>query len=562
MRGDLVRGDLEWGTVPRLVRAAAARYGEQEAVVGARTRIGYRELGVRVERAAAAVMAAGVRPGDRVAIWAPNTPDYVVAALGAVSAGGVLVPLGTRLKGAEAVDLCRRTRASLLFVTDAFLGVSYVSALRAAAGGVGRGGGPLRDLPDLRTAVVLGDRDEAGEGFQHWHGFLAAGAQVPDRAVRERADAVRPEDPADIMFTSGTTGQPKGAVTTHGQSLRAFSTWADVVGLAEGDRYLVVNPFTHTFGWKAGVLASLMRGAVILPQPVFDAGAVLAKVSAEHVTVLPGAPTVYQSLLDHPGRAGADLRSLRLAVTGAAVVPLELVTRIRDELGFDTVLTAYGLTESCGLVTMGRRGDDPGLVAATSGRAVPGVTVRIAEGTADGGSASGSGSSSGTALPPGTPGEVQVRGYTVMREYFEDPEGTAAAFTDDGWLRTGDIGVLDEDGNLRITDRLKDMFTVGGFNAYPAEIERVLARHPLVADVAVVGIPDPRLGEVGKAYVVATGARSAADPDPAADEEAGAELIAWSRREMANYKVPRQVEFVAELPRNASGKVLKGRLRG
>ena len=541
-----MRGDLEWGTVPRLVRAAAERHGEREAVVGPRTRIGYRELGVRVERATAAVMAAGVRPGDRVAVWAPNTPDYVVAALGAVGAGGVLVPLGTRLKGAEAVDLLRRTRAALLFVTDAFLGVSYVSALRSAAGGSGTDGRPLRDLPDLRTAVVLGGRDEAGAGFQHWRGFLAAAAQVPDRAVRERADAVRPEDPADIMFTSGTTGLPKGAVTTHAQSLRAFATWADVVGLVEGDRYLVVNPFTHTFGWKAGVLASLMRGAVILPQPVFDAGAVLAKISAEHVTVLPGAPTVYQSLLDHPGRAGADLRSLRLAVTGAAVVPLELVTRIREELGFSTVLTAYGLTESCGLVTMGRRGDDPGLVAATSGRAVPGVTVRIADAE----------SGSDAARLPGTPGEVQVRGYTVMREYFEDPEGTAAAFTDDGWLRTGDIGVLDEEGNLRITDRLKDMFTVGGFNAYPAEIEQVLARHPLVADVAVVGVPDPRLGEVGKAYVVAAGPRTGAD------EEAGAELIAWSRREMANYKVPRQVEFVAELPRNASGKVVKGLLRG
>ncbi|MFC1415261.1 FadD3 family acyl-CoA ligase [Streptacidiphilus cavernicola] len=551
-----MRGDLEWGTVPRLVRTAAERHGDREAVVGARTRISYWELGARVERAAAAALAAGIRPGDRVAIWAPNTPDYVVAALGAVSAGGVLVPLGTRLKGAEAVDLVRRTRAALLFVTDAFLGVSYVSALRAAAGGAGPDGRPLRDLPDLRTAVVLGDRDEAGEGFQHWRGFLAAAGQVPDRAVRERADAVRPEDPADIMFTSGTTGLPKGAVTTHAQSLRAFATWADVVGLVEGDRYLVVNPFTHTFGWKAGVLASLMRGAVILPQPVFDAGAVLAKISAERVTVLPGAPTVYQSLLDHPGRAGADLRSLRLAVTGAAVVPLELVTRIHDELGFGTVLTAYGLTESCGLVTMGRRGDDPGLIAATSGRAVPGVTVRIAD--AEPGAAAGS----DAALLPGTPGEVQVRGYTVMREYFEDPEGTAAAFTDDGWLRTGDIGVMDEDGNLRITDRLKDMFTVGGFNAYPAEIERVLARHPLVADVAVVGVPDPRLGEVGKAFVVAAGPRAGDGADAGADEEAGAELIAWSRREMANYKVPRQVEFVAELPRNASGKVVKGLLRG
>ncbi|WP_042408636.1 FadD3 family acyl-CoA ligase [Streptacidiphilus carbonis] len=544
-----MRGDLEWGTIPRLVRGAAVTHGEREAVVGPRTRLSYRDLGARVERAAAAVMAAGVGAGERVAIWAPNTPDYVVAALGAVSAGAVLVPLGTRLKGAEAVELLRRTRARLLFVTDAFLGVSYASALRSAAGGAAPGGTargrrPLRDLPELRTVVVLGDRAEAGEGFQDWRGFLAAAADVPTRAVLERADAVQPEDPADIMFTSGTTGRPKGAVTSHAQSLRAFATWADIAGLVEGDRYLVVNPFTHTFGWKAGVLAALMRGATVLPQPVFDAEAVLAKVSSEQVTVLPGAPTVYQSLLDHPARGCYDLHTLRLAVTGAAVVPLELVTRIREELGFRTVLTAYGLTESCGLVTMGRRGDDPGLIAATSGRAVPGVTVRVAD-------------EESKEQPAGTPGEVQVRGYTVMREYFEDPEGTELAFTRDGWLRTGDIGVMDDEGNLRITDRLKDMYTVGGFNAYPAEIEQVLARHPLVADVAVVGVPDPRLGEVGKAFVVPRG-----EPAPGALQEAAAELIAWSRREMANYKVPRQVEFVSELPRNASGKILKGRLRG
>ncbi|WP_037608228.1 FadD3 family acyl-CoA ligase [Streptacidiphilus rugosus] len=523
-----MRADLEWGTVAELVQRAGARFGGREAVVGPRTRISYEQLAQRVRRAAAGVMAAGVRPGDRVGIWAPNAPDYVVAALGAVSAGAVLVPLNTRLKGGEAAELLRRTRASLLFVTANFLGVSYISALRAA--------GPL---PDLRATVLLGETEAVPEGLLSWRGFLAAGADVPERSVLERVAAVRPEDPVDIMFTSGTTGLPKGAVTTHAQTLRAFGAWADLAGLREGDRYLVINPFTHTFGWKAGILASLMRGATILPQPVFDPESVLAKISTERVSVLPGAPTVYQSLLEHPSRAQHDLSSLRLAVTGAAVVPLELVHRVRDELGFATVLTAYGLTESCGMVTMCRRDDEPDTVARTSGRAIPGVEVRVRD-------------ADGKDQPPGMPGEVQVRGYTVMREYFEDPAGTAETFTDDGWLRTGDVGVLDADGNLRITDRLKDMYTVGGFNAYPAEIERVLARHPLVVDSAVVGVPDPRLGEVGRAFVVPRGTPSAAAED---------ELIAWCRREMANYKVPREVVFVPELPRNASGKVLKGDLR-
>ncbi|TSB18119.1 FadD3 family acyl-CoA ligase [Streptomyces benahoarensis] len=536
MRDDLeTRADLRYGSLPRLVREAAERYGPREAVAEGRTRLTYAELGERVERAAAACLAAGVAPGDRVAVWAPNTPDWIVFALGAVTAGAVLVPVNTRFKGAEAVGTLRRTRARLLFVTGAFLGTSYVAALRRAAR-EGPGDGPLPGLPDLERVVVLAD--DAPADFDSRPAFLAAGAGVPARAVRERAAAVRPDDPSDILFTSGTTGRPKGAVLTHAQTLRAYDTWSDLAGLAEGDRYLIVNPFFHTFGYKAGIIACLLRGATMVPQPVFDAEATLARIAAERISVLPGPPTLHQQILEHPARARHDLSALRIVVTGAAVVPLELVERLRGELGVATVLTAYGLSEAGGLVTMCRRGDPPEVVAATSGRAVPGTEVRIAD-TED------------RPVPPGTPGEVQVRGYHVMSGYFEDPAATARTVTADGWLRTGDIGVLDADGNLRITDRLKDMFIVGGFNAYPAEIEQLLGRHPDIAEIAVVGIPDARLGEVGKAYAVRrSGASLTAD-----------DLIAWSRREMANYKVPRQVEFVPELPRNASGKVLKMRLR-
>ncbi|MGO4422438.1 AMP-binding protein, partial [Streptomyces sp. MCAF7] len=306
----------------------------------------------------------------------------------------------------------------------------------------------------------------------------------------------------------------------------------------EGDRYLIVNPFFHTFGYKAGIIACLTRGATMVPQPVFNVETALANIAAERITVLPGPPTLYQSLLDHPARAAHDLSTLRLVITGAAVVPLELVERLRGELRVATVLTAYGLSEASGTVTMCRRGDPPEVVSATSGRAIPDTEIMVV----------GAG---GAELPPGQPGEVWVRGYHITRGYFEDPVATARAITPDGWLRTGDVGVMDPDGNLRITDRIKDMFVVGGFNAYPAEIEQLIARHPDIADVAVIGIPDPRLGEVGKAYAVRrAGATLTAD-----------DLIAWSRREMANYKVPRQVEFLTELPRNASGKVLKTHLR-
>lgn len=522
-------------TIPALVRAAAERYGDTEAVVEGRTRISYAELGERVERAAAACLASGVETGDRIAIWAPNTLDWVVAALGAVTAGGVLVPVNTRFKGAEAAYVLRRTRATHLFVTGTFLGTSYVASLRRAAG-EGPGRGPLPGLPYLREVVVLAD--DAPADFHAWKDFLAAGERVSSEAVRARAATVRPGDPSDITFTSGTTGNPKGVVITHAQTVRVYTTWSEVTGLTEGDRYLIVNPFFHTFGYKAGIIACLTRGATMVPQPVFNVETALANIAAERITVLPGPPTLYQSLLDHPARATHDLSTLCLVITGAAVVPLELVERLRSELRVATVLTAYGLSEASGTVTMCRRGDPPEIVSATSGRAIPHTEVTVV-------------GADGTELPPGQPGEVWVRGYHITRGYFEDPVATARAITPDGWLRTGDVGVMDPDGNLRITDRIKDMFVVGGFNAYPAEIEQLIARHPDISDIAVIGIPDPRLGEVGKAYAVRrAGATLTAD-----------DLIAWSRREMANYKVPRQVEFLTELPRNASGKVLKTHLR-
>ncbi|MGW7515251.1 fatty acid--CoA ligase family protein [Streptomyces sp. NPDC054796] len=536
-----------WRTVPDLVRDAARRYADREAVVDGRTRLTYAQLGARVERAAAACVAAGLAPGERVAVWAPNTVDWITAALGAVTAGGVLVPVNTRFKGTEAAYVLRRTRATMLFVTGTFLGTSYVASLRRAAsevpepseapgGGTVPGVGPLPGLPHLRTAVVFSD--DAPEGFHTWSGFLAGGADVPPEAVRERADAIDPSSPSDITFTSGTTGNPKGAVITHEQTLCVYDTWAGLAGLEEGDRYLIVNPFFHTFGYKAGIIACLTRGATMIPQPVFSVETALAHIAAERVSVMPGPPTLHQSVLDHPHRAQHDLSALRLVVTGAAVVPLELVERLRSELKIATVLTAYGLTEASGTVTMCRQGDPAEIIAGTSGRAIPGTEVRVV-------------ASSGATQPPGEPGEVLVRGYHVMSGYFEEPEETAKVLTSDGWLRTGDVGVMDADGNLRITDRIKDMFIVGGFNAYPAEIEQLLARHPCIADVAVVGVPDGRLGEVGKAFAVRhEGATVTAD-----------DLIAWSRREMANYKVPREVEFVDRLPRNASGKVLKTRLR-
>jgi acyl-CoA synthetase (AMP-forming)/AMP-acid ligase II len=254
--------------------------------------------------------------------------------------------------------------------------------------------------------------------------------------------------------------------------------------------------------------------------------------------MIPGPPTIYQSLLAHPRRSDYDLSSLRLAVTGAAPVPVKLVEDMREVLGFEVVVTAYGLTESCGVVTMCRADDSPERISHSSGRAMDGVEVKLV-------------AADGEVVAAGTEGEIWCRGFNVMQEYLDNPEETARTITPDGWLRTGDVGVMDDDGYVRITDRIKDMFIVGGFNCYPAEIENALCSMPGVARAAVIGVPDERMGEVARAYIVTA---QGADLDEAA-------VIAWSRENMANYKVPRSVCFLDDLPMNASGKVLKGELR-
>ncbi|HJR19947.1 MAG TPA: FadD3 family acyl-CoA ligase [Actinomycetota bacterium] len=522
-------------TIPELVRYAAERFAGREAVVDEDERFDFSALGVRVNEAARASISAGLTAGDRVAIWAPNCWEWIVAALGVVSAGCVLVPINTRFKGREAGYVIQRSGARMLFTVRGFLGFDYPEMLHEAHGPVSNGR-PVEELESLERIVLL--RGEPIRGTEPFAAFMHDAEHATDEELAFRVNALAPGDLSDIIFTSGTTGKPKGVMTTHEQTMRVFQFWSRAVGLEEGDRYLIVNPFFHTFGYKAGILACLMRGATIVPHAVFDAPSVLAKIASEKVTALPGPPTLYQSILNDPDRGSVDLSSLRLAVTGAAVVPVALIEAMRSDLGFETVLTAYGLTESTGTATMCRPNDDAETIAYTSGCAIPDTEVRIAD-------------DAGNEMPRGEPGEVVIRGYNVMKGYFEDPEQTAETIDPDGWLHTGDVGVMDEKGYIRITDRKKDMFIVGGFNAYPAEIEGELIRHPSIAQAAVVGASDPRLGEVGVAFVVP---RAGETVDPEA-------VIAWAREEMANYKVPRRIEVVESLPVNASGKVLKFELR-
>jgi acyl-CoA synthetase (AMP-forming)/AMP-acid ligase II len=386
-------------------------------------------------------------------------------------------------------------------------------------------------LPALEGMIQIGAAGPSG-----WDAFLARGRGPEDPCVDPALAAVGPDDVSDILFTSGTTGSPKGVVSTHGQVVGLFTAWTRIVDLRADDRMLIANPFFHTFGYKAGWVSCLIVGATMVPMAAFDVAATLERIQRDQITFMPGPPTIFQSLLARP-RDGQDLGSLRVAVTGAANIPPVLVRRMSAELGFKRVITGYGMTE-CGAISMCREGDDADTVATTCGGVLPGLEIKCVD-------------DDGTTVAAGTAGEILVRGYGVMKGYLDDPQATAETIDADGWLRTGDIGVLDAAGTLRITDRKKDMYISGGFNCYPAEIEHRLSEHPQVEMVAVIGVPDERLGEVGKAFVVL---REGEAISPQA-------LIDWSRSVMANYKAPRFVSLVSDLPRNAAGKVLRAALR-
>jgi HIP---CoA ligase len=513
-------------TIPRMLALSAERHGAQVAIDDEGVRLTYAQLHEQVLQAARALIALGLQAGDRVAVWAPNIHEWIVAALAIQTAGGVLVPVSTRMKGLEAADVLQQSKARVLFCIGDFLGQYFPGLLEG------------HELPDLHFRIVFRADQRCQNGMLDWDAFLAHAYATDDVALAQRMAEVTPDSLSDVLYTSGTTGRPKGVMTTHSQNLRAFECWTGVLGMRSDDRYLIVNPFFHSAGYKAGWLAALIRGATIVPHQVFDAEQILKRIASERISFLLGPPTLFLTLLAHPRAKEFDLSCLRVAVTGAASVPPVLVRRMRAELGFRIVVTAYGLTECCGFATICNPDDDAETIANTCGHAIPDVEVRCAD-------------AQGRTVPAGEPGEVLIRGYNVMQGYLGNDAATREAIDAEGWLHTGDVGVMDEKGYLRITDRTKDMFIVGGFNCYPAEIERLTSAHPAVAQIAIVGVPDERLGEVGRAFI-------ALRPETSLGAD---EFLAWCRANMTNYKVPRYVDIVPTLPLNAAGKVDKNALR-
>jgi HIP---CoA ligase len=505
--------------------ASAKIFGPSTALIDGERRWTYAELGQSIRGAIAAAIALGIEKGDRVGLWGPNTSEWILAALGILGAGGILVPLNTRWSGEEVGYALRKADASALFVSQGFLGLDQLGSLRAAD-------------PSLRATEMVVTLEGEVAGGRTFDEFLGRGGAATRQQVEASIAGISPEDPSDIMFTSGTTGRPKGVVLRHGASLQLYNSLADLETLRPGDVYLIIPPFFHCFGYKAGWMACLLKGVTMIPQKVFDVEQVLDRIEKDKVSVILGPPTIFTDILHSPRLAQIEYSSLRVCCPSAASVPVELVRRLSSELGFDVVLNAYGLTEAHGAVSMCHPGDDPELVANFAGPPLEGCEVKVVD-------------DNGAEVGANDQGEVLVRGYNLMTEYYDDPEATAEAIDPEGWLHTGDIGILNEVGYLKITDRKKDMIITGGFNVYPAEVERVLLQDDTVGEAAVVAAPDERMGEIGIAFVV---------PRPGGSIDADA-LLARAKKSLAGYKVPREIRIVESLPRNTSMKVLKQRLR-
>ncbi len=518
----------DWGTLPRMLRDQAERH-PGAVVVAERDgpRLTLADLRERASGVARRLMALGVAPGDRVAMWGVNSAAWVTHAFGIWDAGAVIVPLSARYKGIEAAQLIEKTGAKVLI---------------AGAGPADpRSAELLPPLPGLHHVLTSGDLGAApdllGAGAEAVSARAVSARAVSAEAAEERALSVLPGDLCEIMSTSGTTGTPKGVMIDHSQVLRGYWDWSEIVTLDENDRYPVIAPFSHGFGLNAGLVACVLRRATMVPIPVFAPESLMSLISSERVTVLAGPPTLFHRVLDELDRGSWDVSSLRVAICGAAAVPASLITRLVERVGLERMINAYGLMEGT-VVSMTRAGDPIEVVAATTGRPVPGIEVKIVD-------------DDGKEVAPGERGEILQRGYGVMRGYWDDPDRTAEVVDAGGWLHTGDVGVLDEAGNLAIVDRKKELYIVNGFNVSPAEVESLLLREGSLAQASVVGVPDPVSGEAGLAYVVP---RPGQKPDPEA-------LLAWARANMAGYKVPKTITVLDALPTNPNGKVDKLALR-
>jgi fatty-acyl-CoA synthase len=524
-------------TVAEVLKAAELQRPDKDAYVGPGERLTWTALRKESRRLAAAMHQAGIGKGDHVGIMLGNSGLWIAAFFACASIGAVTVPVNTRFKIEELQFCLKQADVKLLLYADNFLGIDFTGLLRQVEPAID-GRLPGNALPRLRGAVMVGE-GEAPRGLQTLADFLSAGKEVSDKDLDSLADAVTPQDVLLIQYTSGTTSFPKGVMLTHHNMVCNAAAVARRLGVTPEDRYFSIRPFYHVAGSTLSVLVTLVTGCCLLSLPKFDVKQTLEVLETERCTLTSGNDTIFLMMMGH---AGFDPGRIFLKGGWAAAGP-EVMQKIRDVMQVPHVCNAYGQSEASPNVLVSDREDAFELRRDGFMLPHPGVEVRLAD------------PDTGAVIPPGTAqGEIQVRGWNVMRGYYNQPEATARAFTADGWLRTGDMGEQRVDGRMRMVGRLKDMFRVGGENVAPAEVEEVLHGHPAVHMAQVIGVPDARLGEVAGAFIVLKpGQQSSCE-----------ELLAWCKARCANFKVPRYMALVdtfENIGMTGSSKVQKNKLR-
>jgi fatty-acyl-CoA synthase len=529
-------------TIGANFRAIAARLPGHPALIVRHQGIcwNYAELETRVRDVAAGLLALGLQPGDRVGIWSPNNAEWVVAQYATAWAGLILVNINPAYRLSELEYALNKVGCAALITATAHRSSDYIGMLNSLAPEIaGSMPGTLQAarLPALRHVIQIGG---AAPGFLPFEALAERGrTEAARRALEEAASRVQFDDPVNIQFTSGTTGAPKGATLTHHNILNNGYFIARTMKYSEADRVCIPVPLYHCFGMVIGNLACTSHGAtMVFPAEGFDPLETLRAVAEERCTSLYGVPTMFVAMLTHPEFGGFDLRSLRTGVMAGAPCPVEIMRRCLDEMHMREVTICYGMTETSPVSFQSAVDDPIERRIGTVGRVHPHVEVKIVD-------------AEGRVVPPGTPGELCTRGYSVMQGYWGDPEKTAEAIDRAGWMHTGDLAVLDAQGYGSIVGRIKDLVIRGGENIYPREVEEFLFRHPKVAEVQVVGVPDPRMGEELCAWI-------RLKPGEAAEEE---EIRAFCRGQIAHYKIPRYVRFVETFPMTVTGKVQKFLIR-
>ena len=498
------------------IEDGAARHGERPAVIFGGNEMTYGQLKEKAEVIASSLHSIGIKKGDSVAVWMPNNLHYLPIYFGITAIGAIMVPMNTRYRTHEASYILKNSDAKAIFMVPRFLKMDYVDMLNSIS------------LDKLEYAIVVDERADMKIKSISFSEFMGMG-----NGNDSGASDVREDDISQILYTSGTTGKPKGVMLTHKNVCTNAVVTGKLMGTRASDRYFVPLPLFHSFGLVLGCLTPLAFGAGIVLQDVFDAGEALKLMQRYGCTMNFGVPTMFMLELEEFRKGNYSLK-LRSGMMGGAPCPVEVVKGVRNEMGCD-VCIGYGITETSPLITLTRYEDDDRKRAESVGKPLPGVEVRVVD-------------DDRRELPRGEIGEIAIRG-NVMKGYYKMEEATKKAVDSEGWYYSGDLGKIDEEGYVYITGRKKDMIVVGGFNVYPRELEELLFSHPKVKNVAVVGVPDEKLGEVAKAFII---------PDGEASKD---EIKQFCKERVANFKVPKYVEFVDEFPMTASGKIQKYKLR-